>query len=302
MSEDIRLSAVLSDARRRFAEAGLETPDLDARILVADALGLDRAALFLREREPVDAATRALVDARIERRLAGEPVYRILGRRSFFDHEFRLSPATLEPRPDTEALVELCRAPIAERIEREGRCVLVDVGTGTGAIAVSLLALFPEAHAIATDISAEALETAAMNAREAGVGERFRPVLCDHLAGVEEPVGLIVSNPPYIPTAEIAALSREVRDHDPILALDGGADGLQSYRRIAKDSGRVLATDGEIALEIGAGQGADVENIFAAQGFELIRRASDLGGVERALLFRPVLGSAAANAPKSRDT
>ena len=253
---------------------------------MADALGLDAAGLVLEARRAVDEAAAVLVAARTARRAGGEPVHRILGRRAFYEHEFRLSPETLEPRPDTETLVDLCRDAFAEVIARQGSCRFADVGTGSGVIAVSLLALFPQATAVATDIAPGALATARDNARSAGVAERFHPVAMDHLSALAMPVDVVVSNPPYIRSAEIAELSPEVRDFDPRAALDGGADGLRSYHAIARQSAGCLAPDGHVLVEIGGGQRGDVAALFQGQGLVLAASAYDLRGVERALWFR----------------
>ncbi|GGE13144.1 release factor glutamine methyltransferase [Aureimonas endophytica] len=280
------VDALLREARARLRAGGAPSPDLDARLFVSDALGLDAAGLILKGGETVPDAIRALVAARVARRLQSEPAHRILGRRAFYAHEFKLSPATLEPRPDTEILVDLCRPVIEAAIAETGVCRFVDVGTGSGAIAVSLLALYPEARAEAVDISAEALATAMENAAAAGVAARMVPLLGDHLAPVRGAVDLVVSNPPYIPSAEIATLAPEVREHDPRAALDGGPDGLRSYRALAAGARQVLGGRGHVAVEIGAGQGDDVVGLFAARGFAAVERARDLAGIERALLFR----------------
>ncbi|KAB0677077.1 peptide chain release factor N(5)-glutamine methyltransferase [Aureimonas leprariae] len=286
--EGSSVADLLAAARLRFADGGVASPELDARLLVAEAFGVDAARLFLAKELPAAAAGRDRLAGFVARRLAGEPVHRILGRRAFYAHDFQLSPDTLEPRPDTEALVDLARAPITECIGHKGRCIVADIGTGTGAIAVSLLALFPEAEAVATDISAGALATAAANAGAAGVAARFRVRLGDHLLALDRPVDVIVSNPPYIPSGDIAALQREVREHDPLRALDGGPDGLRSYRAIANGGRDALLPGGAVAVEIGIGQERDVAAIFAEQGFALETSARDLGGTERALLFRPM--------------
>ncbi|WP_245413650.1 peptide chain release factor N(5)-glutamine methyltransferase [Mangrovicella endophytica] len=278
------IGETLAALRRRFAGAGLATPDLDARLLAAECFGLDRTGLMLRSAETADDDAMMRLQAMAERRLAGEPVHRILGRRFFFDHEFALSPATLEPRPDTEILVEAALPVIEAIIARRGACVFADIGTGTGAIAVSLLARCPAAVAVAIDISAEALGTACRNAEIAGVRDRFFPLLSDYLAAVGGPLDAVVSNPPYISTEIIRGLDREVREHDPLLALDGGSDGLTAYRTIAAQAPR-CCSGGPVLLEIGAGQDEDVTRLFEEQGLYLAASADDLGGVTRVLHF-----------------
>lgn len=281
------LGRLVAEARRRLA--GIETGDLDARLLVGDAAGLDAAGLILRSGDPAPVDLAALVEARLARRLAGEPTHRILGRRAFYAHDFALSPDTLEPRPDTEVLVELCRPAIERHIAARGACRFADFGTGTGAIAVSLLALYPQAHCLAIDVAPGALAMAAENARAAGVAARFRPVASDYGAAIDEPLDLIVSNPPYIPTGEIEGLSADVRRFDPVLALDGGPDGLDAYRRIAEDAARLLRAEGDVLVEIGQGQASDVTECFGRQGLGLAASARDLAGIERALGFRRIV-------------
>ncbi|SKA04467.1 peptide chain release factor N(5)-glutamine methyltransferase [Consotaella salsifontis] len=280
------VAEALDKTRRDFAAAGLSTPDLDARLLLCAATGLDRAGLVLKAREPMGAPALSAFEAMSARRLRGEPVHRILGRRAFYDHDFLLSRDTLEPRPDTEILVDLARRFLAGRAESGTGCRFVDVGTGTGAIAVSLLAALPLAECVAIDLAPGALVTARANAVLAGVERRFFPVASDYLSALGGSFDAIVANPPYIPSGEIADLERDVREHDPLLALDGGADGLTAYRALAQQSRRILAAQGAVLVEIGFGQAPDVRMIFEAGGFVLTGEALDLGDRVRALEFR----------------
>ncbi|WP_210171787.1 peptide chain release factor N(5)-glutamine methyltransferase [Aureimonas sp. AU12] len=278
----------LAGLRQRFRTASLATPDLDARLLVGAALELDAAGLILRAADPVSPEVAARLDAMARRRLAGEPVHRILGRRFFFDHEFALSPETLEPRPDTEILVALTdRAFRIAEAESDRPLVFADIGTGTGAIGVSLLAMQSRRRCLAVDIAEEALTTARINAAAAGVGERFLPLRSDYLSAVGAgTLDAVVSNPPYIPSRDIDGLDVEVRRFDPMLALDGGADGLSAYRRIAAEAAFCLRPGGDLLLEIGIGQEGDVGIICRAAGFELVAGEVDLGQILRALWFR----------------
>jgi release factor glutamine methyltransferase len=223
----------------------------------------------------------------LARRIAHEPVYRILGHRAFYGLDLRLSPATLEPRPDTEALVDLCLPFLRGRVAA-GNCRILDLGTGTGAIALALLSQIPEATAVGTDISAQALETAAANADINGMKDRFDPIVSDWFSAIEGQFSLIVSNPPYIPTEDIGMLAPEVRDHDPAKALDGGTDGLNAYRRIAAGAAGHLEAGGRVAVEVGFDQRRAVSAIFEASGLAPIESARDLCGHERALMFRAV--------------
>ncbi len=272
------------DARRNLAArlrtAGIETAAMDARILVEAAMG---ANADLDALQPLDAAMLGRLDGFAARRLAGEPVWRILGEREFWSLPFRLSPATLEPRPDSETIVEAALSVLAER--RDQAISILDLGTGTGCLLVALLSECKAARGVGIDLSEEACETAAGNAERNGVGARARFRQGDWTAGLSERFDLIVSNPPYIPAGDIAGLDAAVREHDPLRALDGGEDGLVAYRALAAGLPRRIASGGAVVLEIGAGQEADVIAIMAAAG--LIHRGSrrDLGGHQRALIF-----------------
>lgn len=280
-----RLGPLLRDAVRRLRAAGSATPDFDARLLVAECAGLPLGEVHSASGMTVSSGAAACLESRLARRLAGEPVHRILGRRAFYEHEFELSPETLEPRPDTEILVDEARKAMAAIIERRGECRFADIGTGSGVIAVSLLALFPRSQALAIDISAGALATARRNAQAVGVADRMLPLLSNYLAATGGPLDLVLSNPPYIKTGDIPSLAVDVRDYDPLAALDGGEDGLDAYRAIAARLDSVLGSDGRAIVEIGTGQAEDVAAIFASQGLHLESSARDFSGMTRVLGF-----------------
>ncbi|NBN66038.1 peptide chain release factor N(5)-glutamine methyltransferase [Microvirga tunisiensis] len=266
--------------RDRFRAAGLPTADLDARLLAAAALGIDPASLVLDPDEAVSGEGAALAEAHLQHRLAGMPVGRILGRREFFGLELALSAGTLEPRPDTEILVEAVLA----RVSPEAPLRIADLGTGTGAICLALLGRLPLALALAVDLSPDALATARGNALRHGLAGRVLFLQGDYAAALAPGLDVIVSNPPYISHAELAALDPGVRDHDPILALDGGADGLDAYRVLAPQCHDLLRHGGLLACEIGAAQGASVAGLFAAAGFQRIEIVQDLAGLDRVVL------------------
>lgn len=270
--------------RAAFAEAGIDEAALDARVLLLDALGLDATALALRPDEPVGEAGAARLEEASRRRLAGEPVWRILGEREFWGLPFALHPETLVPRPDTETVVEaaLRLAPGPRRI--------LDLGTGTGCLLVAILRERPGAFGIGLDRARGAAATARRNAERNGVGERASFVVGDWTAALAGAFDLVVSNPPYIPTRDLAGLEREVREHDPALALDGGADGLDPYRLILADAPRLLAPGGAVVVEVGIGQADDVAAIGVATGLELQAIAPDLAGVPRAVAWRAKIG------------
>lgn len=264
---------------QRLLRAGSHSAGLDARLLVEGSLGAENPdpGMIL----PAEALAR--LDRFAARRMAGEPVWRILGEREFWGLPFRLSPATLEPRPDSETIVE---AALKELAERRGEPLSVlDLGTGTGCLLIALLSELPNATGLGVDLSEEAALTAANNAALNGVSARAGFRTGNWTEGLTGRFDLIVSNPPYIPSSDIAGLSVEVRDHDPLLALDGGQDGLAPYRIFARTLPALLAPEGRIVFEIGAGQGPDVVALMRAGGLEFLGGRNDLGGHERALIF-----------------
>jgi release factor glutamine methyltransferase len=273
-------------AAARLREAGIESPDLDARLLVGHALGLAHAELVAAAARLLSAQERTAIETLLTRRLAREPVARILGRKEFWSLPLNLSAATLVPRPETETLVEAALDAIAHAAPREQLRIL-DLGTGTGAILLALLSELPQARGVGCDIDPLALDTARANARDLGLAQRCEFTLSDFGAGLTGAFNLVVSNPPYIAAADLPALPPEVRDHDPRLALDGGADGLACYRTIASRIGNLLTPGGLLALEIGAGQANAVAAIFEATGLTpAAPPRADLAGIHRALVFR----------------
>lgn len=273
----------------KFTAAGIATPGLDARLLMAHALGCDRLQLLIDGGAIVshDAAER--LDASAARRLTREPVSRIVGERWFYGRAFRVTPATLDPRPDSETLIEAALGLIREMGVANHDVRLLDIGTGTGCLLLTLLAERQGAAGIGVDISPEALLVAAENQARLGLkaaswrcGSDFEPV-----AG--ETFNIIVANPPYIPTAEITRLDPEVRHFDPHLALDGGDDGLVAYRRLISKFSEYLS-NGWIIFEVGAGQADAVSalfcSVFAPAGIDL-RVFNDLAGVPRCVAASP---------------
>lgn len=278
------LSGLHRAARARLATAGVVEAALDARLLVEALTGTTRADALARPEAPVPADAAGRVHAALARRAAGEPVHRILGRREFYGLPLALSPDTLEPRPDTETLVDLALSLLPDR---SAPLSILDLGTGTGAVGLALLSVLRSARAVLTDIVPGALSTAAANAAALGLAERVETCVSDWFASVEGRFDLIVSNPPYIPEADIAGLAVEVVRHDPWRALDGGPDGLDAYRAIASGAADFLAPGGFVAVEIGAGQGDDVRAVFSRAGFAPRASAGDLSGRERSLAFAP---------------
>jgi release factor glutamine methyltransferase len=262
-----------------LAEGGTPTPDLDLQILFEDLAGMDSRLFGLDvsagQREIPDQIEKSIKNA-VARRIAGEPLGRILGYRDFWKHRFYLSPETLEPRPDTETLVEsaLNAFPVPPRR-------ILDLGTGTGCILLSLLAEWPESHGIGVDLALGACRAAQENSQRLGLQNRASFVCGDWIAGVCGKFDLIVSNPPYIPAKDIPNLSCEVRNHDPILALSGGKDGLEPYKILLPNLKNLLEPTGRAFLEFGIGQDGDIRRLAENSGATLIRIIPDIGGIPR---------------------
>lgn len=268
------LETALGAAARALREGGVATPALDARLLLCHAAGVTHEGLIAGSREGLAPEATSRLAGFVARRLQGEPVSRIRGLREFYGRDFRLDGDTLDPRPDTETLIEAVLDVVARNGWRTRPLRLLDLGTGSGCILLTLLAELPEAHGVGTDTCEGALRIATDNARRLGLEARARFIAADWLAGIEGCFDLIISNPPYIPAAEIAGLAREVAAYDPRAALDGGADGLDAYRRIAGEAGPALAPEGRLVVEIGATQAAAVSALFRTAG--LVVEADDV--------------------------
>ncbi len=266
----------------RFRASGVDSPELDARILVGHSLGLDHAALAAAEARELSTQEETAITALAQRRLAREPVARILGWKEFWSLKLRIDPATLVPRPETETVVEAGLATIDARGARAQSLCIADLGTGSGAILLALLSELPKAFGVGTDVSTAALLVARDNARRLGL-TRAQFVTCDMGAALRGPFDLVVCNPPYIACGEIAALAPEVRDFDPRRALDGGPDGLDFYRAIAAAVPSLLSPHGVLVVELGAGQARPVAALFAAAGLASLPPCPDLMSVPRAL-------------------
>jgi release factor glutamine methyltransferase len=284
------IAGAMANLRSRLEAAGIASAALDARLMLMKATGISHEALIAAPDHPLDDHEARRLDDMAERRLAGEPVSRIFAEREFYDRVFTIGPASLDPRPDTETLVE--RALAFARTHSFQRSpagpAILDLGTGSGAILVTLLAELPDARGTGTDLSPAALDEARANAARHGVAERARFVPADWCSGLEGRFDMIVSNPPYIPSDDLQRLEREVRDWDPPAALDGGPDGLEAYRDIAAGAGPLLAPGGLLMLEIGAGQETAVAGVFAQHGWEPAPAGAasrDLAGHVRVLAF-----------------
>lgn len=278
----------LAQARDQLRRAGIENPALDARLLAAHAFGTDATGLLLRADNMVDAAAAEHLSVLVGRRIARQPVGRILGTREFWGLPFRLSPDTLEPRPDTETVVETALAIIDARPDgRAAPLKVLDLGTGSGCLLIALLHELPHGTGIGIDRSVGAATTARANAAANEVDTRAAFFCGDWAHALNERFDLVVSNPPYIAHRVVAGLAPEVVGHDPALALDGGDDGLDAYRAILADLPRLLAPDGAAVLEIGYDQEAALRALADTSGMAIEGVRRDLGGQPRAVTLRP---------------
>jgi release factor glutamine methyltransferase len=278
------LAAACELTARLFRAAGIESAKADARILAGHALGLDRAALLAQRDRLLEAREIDAISSRAARRLKREPVSRIVGYREFWNLRLAIDPAVLDPRPETETLVEAALDWVTQSGRRREKLRVLDIGTGSGALLLALLAELPNAVATGSDKSAAAVDVAMANADRLGFRARCSFVVCDIADALPGPFDLIVSNPPYISTGEIASLAPEVRNFDPHLALDGGEDGLEAYRAVARQSRRLLAPNGRLIVELGQGLEPMVASVLSGAGLNVAGPArNDLAGIARAL-------------------
>jgi release factor glutamine methyltransferase len=279
----LQRAQALSAVSRVFAKASIEGPALDARLLTLAALGIDQIEFLRRPAEPVGEEDAARLAEFAARRLAGEPISRILGVREFWGLDFAISATTLVPRPETETLVEAVLSHCRNHGGRDRPWTILDLGTGSGCIAVALLTELSAARTLGIDRSLAALLTARGNAQRHGVSGRACWVAGDWGGAIAATFDIVVANPPYIATTEIAALATEVRDYDPAVALDGGRDGLQAYRAIITSLGRLARDDGRIFFEVGLGQSQVVAALLWDGGFPVSAPICDLSGIPRVI-------------------
>ncbi len=282
---------VLQRTAARFREAGVDAPRLDAELLLMETLGWSREDLYRNPEGELQESHAERFESLVSRRVRGEPVAYITGSQEFWSLDLRVTPHVLIPRPETEHLVETVLDFLASRPDP---CRVLEVGTGSGAIAVCLAKESARAEVWATDVSAPALDVARENARRHGVERRIHWLRGDLLAPVRGLPGcfdVLVSNPPYVPNGEIPRLQRDVRDWEPALALDGGADGMDFYRRIVRDGVRHVRQGGLLAVEVGAEQGDDVSRLFRAHGeLRRVRVRPDYAGLPRVVTAERVQG------------
>lgn len=285
MNEARTVSALTAEFRRALTAAGIEDALRDARLIVGHVLGLTPLDMVTGASRTVGDEDFAVASALLERRLQGQSVHRVIGHREFYTLDLEISAETLEPRPDTEILVEAL-LPHMKQVAAGRELRILDLGTGTGAICLSLLSEQPQALGVGVDISEDALATSLRNAARNGLAGRYQALKSNWFEKVEGLFNVIVSNPPYIRSEVIPTLDVIVRGFDPMAALDGGPDGLEPYRVIAAQAHAYLAKDGVVGVEIGFDQKADVAAIFERAGFFMVESLKDYGENDRVLLFK----------------
>ena len=277
------IAARLDDACRRMTAAGVEAPRLDARLLLALALKAPEDRFYGREDDLLDADVSAAFDLLVSRRCQREPVSRIVGRRGFWTLDLELNEASLDPRPDSETLIE---AVLEHVSSRQTPLRVLDLGTGTGCLLLSILAEYPNATGLGVDLSLACVALAGRNARRNQLESRAEFQNGDWMGDIHTIFDVIICNPPYIPAGQISALAPEVAVHEPRLALDGGVDGLDCYRRLAVGFADVLAENGHIFLEIGHDQQASVIEVMQQAGWRTVAVRPDLAGHDRCLVLQ----------------
>ena len=281
------LADALREIGSRLAPAGIADPRREARLLLAAATGLSQAQLVAEPKRPLDEAAAGRLAELARRRESREPLSRILGRREFWSLNFALGPDTLDPRPDSETLIEAALAWLGpSRGRAEGPMLkILDLGTGSGCLLLALLSELPLAQGLGIDAQPGAVAIARANAEALDLGGRARFRIGDWGHGIGEGFDVILCNPPYVPAAEIAGLEPEVARFDPWLALSGGNDGLDSYRALALQLPDLLAEDGRAFIELGFGQERAVSQLFEAGGLQVSDCRSDLAGIPRCLVL-----------------
>ncbi len=279
------VQAAFETASSTLKSNQIQTPDLDASLMLEAAIGISTLERITHPNREVSETGWNRLAEFTNRRANHEPLHRIIGFREFYGLKLALNEATLVPRPDTEILVDTVLPFVRQRVQDQGKCKILDLGTGTGAIALAILNEVEGSFAFTTDISTRALEMATKNAIMLNLADRMKAVQSNWFDAVSGSFDLIVSNPPYIASEVIATLDEEVREHDPVLALDGGADGLNAYGLIAAKCHSFLNKNGRIALEIGFDQKNAVITLFEAAGMRTIEAVDDLSGQNRVLFF-----------------
>jgi len=290
MIAGLKAGVSVATARRlltqAFRQQGLDTSELDARVLLGHVLTLDHSTIIAVADRVLNEDDAEVLTGLAERRLAREPVAHIIGKKEFWGLLLKINATTLVPRPETETVVEAALAALEADATRDQALSIADLGTGSGALLLALLSELPHAHGVGTDVSVSALRLAHENATRHRLAARAWFVACDFGAALSSGFDLLVSNPPYIRSGDIAGLDPEVSRYEPVLALDGGGDGLECYRAVALDAWRLLKPGGHLVVELGAGQADGVIAFLTTAGLVCSPPRHDLSGVPRALLAR----------------
>ena len=275
------LSELQKKITKILAEGGIETNSLDARIILREIFNFDEKELILNSDLILSESKISKVQKIITRRLSYEPVSKIFGKRDFYNSTFSISNDVLDPRPETENIVEIANNFILEK----GYESFIDLGTGSGCIILSILKENKNLTAVGVDISIDAINIAKKNSKDMNLEKRSSFLVSNWLSSIYNSYDLIISNPPYIPSDEIITLSKTVKNFDPLISLDGGQDGLKCYKEIAEDINRVINKNGRVILEIGYNQAHDVIKIFESKEFKLLKIYNDINGLNRILTF-----------------
>ena len=276
------LSEIKKKLLDNFLLNGIETPELDARLVLKEVLSFDDKDLILRENENIPEKFIKKIFAIESRRLKGEPISKIFKKRDFYQSTFLISNDVLDPRPETELIVDIANNFIKKNKVKN----ILDLGTGSGCILLSLLKENKMINGLGVDISKEAINIAQKNSKKLQLDKQSNFLISNWMSSIKFKYDIVVSNPPYIPRKDIKKLSNSVRNYDPILSLDGGNDGLDCYRVIAKDLKRIINKDAIIIIEIGYNQFLSVIEIFKNNDFKLIKKYNDINGLDRVLTFQ----------------
>jgi release factor glutamine methyltransferase len=275
------LSDLQTAITKKLFDSGIETSSLDSRIILKEVFCFDEKELILNSQSMVTKNKISEVDKILARRISGEPVSKIFGKRDFYKSTFLISEDVLDPRPETELIIEIANNFILDK----GYKNFIDLGTGSGCIILSILKDNKSLRAIGIDISNKAINIAQKNCSNLNLEKQATFLVSNWLSKVSGSYDLIISNPPYIPSKDVDTLSANVKNYDPLISLDGGEDGLKCYRQIAEDINRVIGKNGRVVLEIGYNQAEDVIKIFESKDFIFLDKYIDINGLDRILTF-----------------
>ena len=275
------LSELQKKITKTLLDGGIKTNSLDARIILKETFNFDEKELIMNSDILISTSKVNEVKKILSRRLKGEPVSKIFRKRDFYDSTFLISDDVLDPRPETELIIDIANKYISENNYKS----FIDLGTGSGCIILSILKENKNIKGLGLDISLNAINIAKKNSSRLELENHAMFLVSDWFSSVKETYDLIISNPPYISSGEIGTLSKSVKNYDPLISLDGGQDGLKCYREIAKDANRIINKDGMVILEIGCNQAEDVIKIFEINKFKFLNKVLDINGLDRILIF-----------------